>query len=145
VTIANRTLSRATELARTLDELGGLQVTVTTLDALEDGIGLIDARLVVNTTSTGLGAEPIAVRHSATPQDCVFMDLVYGAQPTPFLRAAARGRRRTIDGSTMLLHQGALAFEAWTGRPAPLDAMRRALADAGLPVLGRPLPSGKGH
>ena len=145
VTIANRTLSRATELARTLDELGGLQVTVTTLDALEDGIGLIDARLVVNTTSTGLGAEPIAVRHSATPQDCVFMDLVYGAQPTPFLRAAARGRRRTIDGSTMLLHQGALAFEAWTGRPAPLDAMRRALADAGLPVLDRPRPSGKGH
>ena len=145
VTIANRTLARAADLARTLDELGGPQVSVTTLDALEDGIGLTDVRLVVNTTSTGLGAEPIAVRHGATPHDCVFMDLVYGAQPTPFLRAAARARRRTIDGSTMLLHQGALAFEAWTRRPAPIEAMRRALADAGLPVLGRAAPAGKGH
>ena len=145
VSIANRTLARATELARTLDEMGDLRVTVTSLDALEDGIGLGNVRLVVNTTSTGLGADPIAIRHGATPQECVFMDLVYGAQPTPFLRAAARGRRRTIDGSTMLLYQGALAFAAWTGRPAPLEAMRHALASAGLPVLGRPLPSGKDH
>jgi shikimate dehydrogenase len=145
VSIANRTLSRATDLARILDEMGGIHVTVTNLDALEDGIGLDDVRLVVNTTSTGLGTDPIAIRHGATPQECVFMDLVYGAQPTPFLRAAARGRRRTIDGSTMLLYQGALAFAAWTGRPAPLEAMRQALAGAGLPVLGRALPSGKDH
>ena len=60
------------------------------------------------------------------------MDLVYGAQPTPFLRAAARAHRRTLDGSGMLLHQGALAFESWTGLAAPLAAMERALADAGL-------------
>jgi shikimate dehydrogenase len=144
VTIANRTLARAADLARTLEEHGSLRASVATLDALEDGIGLSDVRLVVNTTSTGLANDPIAVRHGATPHDCIFMDLVYGPQPTPFLRAAARGRRRTIDGSGMLLHQGALAFEAWTGRPAPLDAMRRALADAGLP-LGAASPAGKGH
>jgi len=144
VTIANRTLARAADLARALEEHGSLRTSVATLDALEDGIGLSDVRLVVNTTSTGLASDPIAVRHGATPHDCIFMDLVYGHQPTPFLRAAARGRRRTIDGSGMLLHQGALAFEAWTGRPAPLDAMRRALADAGLP-LGSASPAGKGH
>ena len=143
VTIANRTLARASDLARTLEELGRLRVTIASLDALEDGIGLSDVRLVVNTTSTGLGNDPIAVRHGATPHECIFMDLVYGPQPTPFLRAAARGRRRTIDGSGMLLHQGALAFEAWTGRPAPLDAMRRALADAGLPLATT--QSAKGH
>jgi len=144
VTIANRTLTRAADLARTLEDLGPLRTTIASLDALEDGVGLSDARLVVNTTSTGLGNDPIAVRHGATPHDCVFMDLVYGAQPTPFLRAAARGRRRTLDGSGMLLHQGALAFEAWTGRPAPLDAMRRALADAGLAIGAAP-PAAKGH
>jgi shikimate 5-dehydrogenase len=43
----------------------------------------------------------------------------------------------------MLLHQGALAFETWTGQAAPLDAMRRALGDAGLP-LGT-TPPAKGH
>jgi shikimate dehydrogenase len=149
VTIANRTLARAADLARTLEALGPLRTTVASLDALE--VGLADARLVINATPTGLdatsnglGAEPIAVRHGATPHDCLFMDLVYGPQPTPFLRAAARGRRRTIDGSGMLLHQGALAFEAWTGRPAPLDAMRRALGDAGLPFGATPTSS-KGH
>jgi shikimate dehydrogenase len=134
VTIANRTLARAADLARRLEDAGPVRATVASLDALEDGLGLSDVRLVVNTTSTGLGNEPIPVRHGATPHDCLFMDLVYGAQPTPFLRAAARGRRRTLDGSGMLLHQGALAFETWTGRPAPLDAMRRALGNAGLPL-----------
>ena len=43
-----------------------------------------------------------------------------------------RARRRTLDGSGMLLHQGALAFEAWTGRRAPRRAMARALRAAGL-------------
>jgi shikimate dehydrogenase len=138
VTIANRTIGRAGDLARALEALGPVRTTVTSLDALEDGIGLSDARLVVNTTSVGLAAEPISVRHGATPHDCVFMDLVYGAQPTPFLRAAARARRRTLDGSDMLLHQGAFAFEAWTSKPAPLDAMRRALISAGLAVGGSP-------
>ena len=143
VTIANRTLARAADLARRLEEAGPVRATVASLDALEDGLGLSDVRLVVNTTSTGLGSDPIAVRHGATPHDCLFMDLVYGAQPTPFLRAAARGRRRTLDGSGMLLHQGALAFETWTGQAAPLDAMRRALGNAGLP-LGT-TPPAKGH
>jgi shikimate dehydrogenase len=146
VTVANRSLARASDLARALEDLGPIRTTIASLDALEDGIGLADARLVVNTTSTGLEGEPIAVRHGATPHDCVFMDLVYGAQPTPFLRAAARARRRTLDGSGMLLHQGALAFEAWTGRPAPLDAMRRALVDAGLTAAAEPTAAtGRGH
>jgi shikimate dehydrogenase len=143
VTIANRTVARAMELARTLEGLGPVRTRVVELDVLEDGIGLGDARLVVNTTSTGLATEPIPVRHGATPSDCLFMDLVYGTQPTPFLRAAARARRRTLDGSTMLLHQGALAFEVWTGRPAPMEAMRRALELAGLPVTER--GSGRAH
>lgn len=134
VTIANRTLARAADLARALEGFAAVRTRVVDLDALEDGLGLGDARLVVNTTSTGLARATIPIRHGATPPDCLFVDLVYGAQPTPFLRAAARARRRTLDGSTMLLHQGALAFETWTGRPAPLDAMRRALALAGLPV-----------
>jgi shikimate dehydrogenase len=134
VTIANRTIGRAAELGRSLEAIAPIRTSITSLDTLADGIGLSDVRLVVNTTSIGLGAEPIAVRHGATPHDCVFMDLVYGAQPTPFLRAAARARRRTLDGSDMLLHQGALAFEAWIDRPAPLAAMRHALAQAGLAV-----------
>jgi shikimate dehydrogenase len=144
VTIANRTVARAAELAHTLEAHSSVRTTVLPLDALEDGIGFSEARLVVNTTSASLGAESVAIRHGATPRHCVFMDLVYGTEPSPFLRAAARARRRTIDGSAMLLHQGALAFQTWTGRPAPLEAMRRALADAGVPARAGGLRT-RGH
>jgi shikimate 5-dehydrogenase len=75
------------------------------------------------------------VRVDASPRGCLFVDLVYGT--TPFLVAAARAGRPTLDGARMLLHQGALAFEAWTGRRAPRAAMARALERAGL-VLTEP-------
>jgi len=50
VTIANRTLARAADLARRLEDAGPVRATVASLDALEDGLGLSDVRLVVNTT-----------------------------------------------------------------------------------------------
>jgi shikimate dehydrogenase len=55
------------------------------------------------------------------------MDIVYRPRRTPLLVAAAAAGARTVDGLQMLLHQGALAFELWTGRAAPLASMRRAL------------------
>ena len=64
------------------------------------------------------------------PASATVVDLVYQPLETPLLaRAEARGLA-TLGGLTMLLHQGAAAFHLWTGRPAPLDAMRRALDSA---------------
>ena len=55
-------------------------------------------------------------------------DMVYRAQgPTPLLAAAAEHGARTLDGLEILLAQGALSFELWTGRAAPLQAMREGL------------------
>ena len=50
-------------------------------------------------------------------------------------------RRATMDGAGMLLHQGALAFETWTGVAAPIEPMRQALERAGL-TLTLPRPAG---
>src|SRR2546428_289264 len=50
---------------------------------------------------------------------------------------AARARRRTLGGAHVLLHQGALAFEAWTGYRAPRTVMARALRAAGLTLTLR--------
>jgi shikimate dehydrogenase len=52
------------------------------------------------------------------------VDLVYHPEETPFLAAAAAAGARTVGGLGMLVHQAALGFEAMTGCPAPLDAMR---------------------
>jgi shikimate dehydrogenase len=130
--IANRTAARGERLASRLADLGGAPVVSVPLAsrALRDVLG--DAVLVVNTTPAGLAGASLPVEPAAAPPHCLFVDLVYGARPSRFLARAARARRRTLDGGLMLLHQGALAFEAWTGRPAPRAAMARALRAAGL-------------
>jgi shikimate dehydrogenase len=55
-------------------------------------------------------------------------DMVYRAHgPTPLLAAAAAHGSRTLEGLEILLAQGSVSFELWTGRAAPLGAMRAAL------------------
>jgi len=134
LTVANRTPERGETLAGLLSALGCPDARAVPLGALTNRDVLADAVLVVNTTSLGLRGGAVDVRAAATPPGCLFVDLVYGAR-TPFLAAASRARRPTLDGMPMLLHQGALAFEAWTGRRAPVPAMARALGSV---VLTQP-------
>jgi shikimate dehydrogenase len=54
---------------------------------------------------------------------------MYGKR-SHFLAQARAARRRAIDGTGMLLHQGALAFTLWTRKRAPVAVMRRALGRA---------------
>jgi shikimate dehydrogenase len=132
----NRTRARAESLAARLLERG-VEVGVSLLD--EGPLGprlpagaVVD--LVVNATSLGLRrpAPPLA-DPSDFPGTAHAMDLVYGREPSAFLRAFEAAGARTSDGLAMLLHQGARAFELWFDEPAPLEIMRSALADA----LGR--------
>ncbi len=85
--------------------------------------------LVVNATPLGMNpsdSTPIPARLLA-PHLMVF-DTVYGAQPTPLVRAAREAGARAANGLSMLLHQGALSFQIWFERDAPIDAMRKGLA-----------------
>ena len=54
-------------------------------------------------------------------------DMIYRPAETALLKSAKRSGCKTANGLGMLLHQGAKAFEIWTGKPAPLAVMRRAL------------------
>jgi shikimate dehydrogenase len=54
-------------------------------------------------------------------------DTIYSAERTPLLSAAVEAGARGANGLSMLLHQGALAFEIWFQREAPIDVMRKAL------------------
>jgi shikimate dehydrogenase len=84
--------------------------------------------LVVNATSLGRHrGEPLPLPHALLAPHLMVYDLVYEPARTPFLIAAEESGARGASGLTMLLHQGALAFELWFDRAAPLDAMRRAL------------------
>jgi len=130
VCVWNRTPERAQELAR---EFG---VRALAAPAAAD--------LLVNCTSVGLNFEG-GLERSASDNEALnqlgmtfdqvgeypyVVDLVYRSQPTPLLAAARAHGARTVDGLEVLVAQGALSLELWTGRTAPLEVMRRAAREA---------------
>ncbi len=134
VIVAARRPERAEALVRDLRKSVATKLEAIDLAELTPGAGdaesvLGRAGLVVNATSAGMKGEPFfGFAFGATPRSCFFYDLIYTARRTPFLAAAARLRRPGSNGLGMLLHQGAAAFEIWTGVSPPLDVMRRALS-----------------
>jgi shikimate dehydrogenase len=89
---------------------------------------LTDIDLIVNATPLGMNASdrtPIPARLLA-PHHMVF-DVVYGPSKASLLRAADEAGARSANGLSMLLHQGALAFQIWFDREAPIGVMRAAL------------------
>jgi shikimate dehydrogenase len=86
--------------------------------------------LVLNATSLGLkagDASPLDGKQFSLRQTQAVYDMIYRPAETWLLAAAKKAGCKTANGLGMLLHQGAKAFEIWTGQSAPLDIMRRAL------------------
>ncbi len=86
--------------------------------------------LILNATSLGLkvnDASPLDKKQFSLKQTRAVYDMIYRPAETKLLAAAKSAGCQTANGLGMLLHQGAKAFEIWTGQTAPLDVMRRAL------------------
>jgi len=120
VRIANRTVERAEELAEAVEG-----ATAHPLSALDDL--LADASVLVNATSVGMEEDATPVPATALHDGLAVLDAVYTPVETRLLRDAAAAGATTVDGAWMLLYQGVAAFERWTGREAPVDAMNAAL------------------
>jgi shikimate dehydrogenase len=86
------------------------------------------ADILVNATALGLRGEDLPAELELEPAGLV-ADLVYGPAPTALCRWAEAAGARVVDGLEVLVRQGARSLERWTGRAAPLDAMRRAARD----------------
>lgn len=89
--------------------------------------------LVVNASPVGMHPNVDASPWPETvdlPDQAAFFDMVYNPFTTRFLDRAARAGRTTISGLGMLVHQGALSFETWTGQPAPVEVMQAACRQA---------------
>ena len=84
------------------------------------------AALVINATPSGLDDSSMPVSTELLDASAVVLDLVVGRNETPLVRAARARGHRAADGLTMLIEQGALAFERWFGTPPDRDVMRRA-------------------
>ncbi|MGH2744140.1 MAG: shikimate dehydrogenase [Thermoleophilaceae bacterium] len=112
VAVWNRTAERARALAT---ELG--------VEHSERPGRAVD--VLVNATALGLHGEDLPAELELEPAGVV-ADLVYGPAPTALCRWAEATGARVVDGLEVLVRQGARSLAGWTGRRAPLDAMRRA-------------------
>lgn len=93
-----------------------------------------EADIVVNATAVGMDGGPapgsIPVPPRVLVRARVVADIVYQPRVTPLLATAADHGAVTVGGLGMLVHQAALQFRRWTGVPAPLDVMSRAVDPA---------------
>ena len=116
VAIWNRTATRAAALAAEL--------------AVVHAAAAMPAHLMVNATSVGLDpADDIRALPLEGTDPAVVVDLVYGDRPTALCRWGAERGAQVVGGLEVLVRQGALSFELWTGRRPPLETMRRAASE----------------
>jgi shikimate dehydrogenase len=114
-------------------ELGGGRVTVRSWDDPTLPEAARGANLLVNASPVGMWPKTEKSPWPADlpmPEGASAYDLVYNPQETKFLRQARAAGLRTASGLGMLVEQGALAFELWTGRGAPRAIMRTAALQA---------------
>jgi shikimate dehydrogenase len=121
--LINRTQSKAEEVAREIRQRFPAATAVAGYPQ-----GRVD--LLLNATSLGLepdDAMPLDEKKLPLKNVRAVCDIIYRPAETALLRSARAAGCRTANGLGMLLHQGALALEIWSGRPAPLETMRQAL------------------
>lgn len=128
LTIANRTVPRAQALASAVEQKLSTNVKVASLNRAELIKALKNVDVLINATSVGMHPkiDKTLVRANMMRRGLVVYDIVYKPLRTKLLRAARRAGGKTIDGLGMLVHQGALAFEIWTGKRAPIKIMKAA-------------------
>ncbi|MFC7343737.1 shikimate dehydrogenase [Saccharopolyspora griseoalba] len=132
VALAVREPARATEAVRTAERVG-LRVRVDRLDAIALADAVASHDVVVSTLPAGALDE----RAGELAKARCLLDVVYHPWPTPLAEAVAAEGGRLATGLDMLLHQAFGQVEHFTGRPAPREAMRDALAEAtGHPLAG---------
>ena len=131
ITVLNRTPERAADLVASLQPAFPACTLASGSRPGDLARCAPEAQIIVNCTSLGMSpvidASPWEDDVPLAPDQMVY-DLVYNPPHTRFMAQAAAAGARAVGGLGMLIRQGALSFERWTGLHAPLDAMRAAAA-----------------
>jgi len=136
ITVVNRTVKRAQQLATDLAPLAGPCALRAIALGPDLAASLSEAQLLINCTSVGMkgtGTEDeIPVDPALIGSQHLVVDLVYRPSETRLLSEARARGAATLDGLPMLIYQGADSFQMWTGEEPPVgvmfDAARKALA-----------------
>jgi len=127
--ILNRLLELdwAEELAQRVSKVSKKEVKALELNEKNLEVVLEGADILINATSVGMSPDinktPVPAR--LLKPGLIVFDIVYNPIQTRLLKEAEAAGAQTIGGLDMLVWQGAIAFEKWTGQKAPLDLMKR--------------------
>ncbi len=130
ITIVNRSATRARELVAVLRDK--LQVEAEFVQWPGDYTVPADTAIVINGTSIGLYAPKarLPLDAASLQPHMVVADVVFSPVRTAFLQEAAARGCRTLDGLGMLVNQGVIGVQYWTGIDPDVTVMRRALESA---------------
>jgi len=117
----------AIDLKSSLESLGGIQVSIIKWDDALISAAISHCDLLVNCTPMGMKHSPDELHSPVSaeiiPTAAFVYDVVYNPAETALLREAKRAGAATLGGLSMLVYQGAVSFELWTGREAPVELM----------------------
>ncbi|HWR56194.1 MAG TPA: shikimate dehydrogenase [Negativicutes bacterium] len=128
IVIAGRTMDKAREITTVISEKIS-DKCASVLDIKSDRLPgeLAEADIIINTTPLGMYPHheiPPFVDLSVCHPGALICDLVYNPKETSLLKAARQRRLETLSGIGMLIWQGVLAFQLWTGQKPPVELMR---------------------
>lgn len=131
ITVYNRETNRGETMVADLTERTGVKAAFHPWSATVSVDPETD--ILVNATSIGLYPDTNAipdVELSRAAPHLLVCDVIPNPPETLFLRMARERDLATLDGLSMLVYQGVIGFELWTGEKAPEDVMKRALQQA---------------
>jgi shikimate dehydrogenase len=132
-------VSKLVVVNRTLEKLGPLVERLRLISSATEILALsfddpalaeqcLGCDLIVNTSSVGLKpGDPVILPTSCLKKEHLVYDTIYQPPVTPLLAATNSLGCRTANGLSMLIHQGALAFQHWFPGSNPLPVMKRAI------------------
>ncbi|MYC74700.1 shikimate dehydrogenase [Candidatus Poribacteria bacterium] len=128
ITIANRTVEKAVSLAEEMGRKIGVSMQGMGLTDERLPLAIRESKLLVNTATTSMDVtQPLLISADWLQPHTMVYDIVYTPPVTPLMQAATERGCQTLGGIGMLVHQGAIAFETWTGVTPCTETMRQAL------------------
>jgi shikimate dehydrogenase len=129
IVLFNRTLSNAEEITDNINKnIPTCKASALAMDENKLVKEMKDAAILVNCTSLGMKTtidQAIISSPDQLPKDIFVADIVYDPDQTKLLRLAEQAGCKYMNGLMMVIWQGALAFNIWTGKDMPVDLIKK--------------------
>jgi shikimate dehydrogenase len=129
--LVNRTYSKGKALLEHLREIfqDKCQLSLVEFEERNSSFIMSEIDLLINATSLGMyPGDSLLITPEILSPNIFIYDVVYNRK-TPFLKLAEEKKLTSLGGLDMLVYQGALSFEIWTGQKAPVEVMKKALME----------------